>query len=61
MKRGVMRKVDDVALLEEELPGRDRCSDDADDQEHHVAQLAALRQLRNEKIPHRPSGSVDGP
>ncbi len=42
--------VDDVALLEEQLPGRDRGADDADDQQHHVAQLAARRQLRNDEV-----------
>ena len=35
--------VDDVALLEEQLPRRDGGADDADDQQHDVADLAARR------------------
>ena len=37
--------VDDIALLEEELPGRDRRADDGDDEQHHVAELGALREV----------------
>ena len=33
--------VDDVALLEEQLPGRDRRADDGDDEQHHLAELCA--------------------
>ena len=42
--------VDHVALLEEELPGRDRCADETDDQQHNVAHLAGGRELRNDEI-----------
>src|SRR5579863_7404146 len=41
--------VDDVALLEEELPGSDRRADDRDDEQHDLAQ-PPMRQLRNDKI-----------
>ncbi len=42
--------VDDVALLEEELPGRDGRADEADDEQHHVAELAGGRNLRLDEI-----------
>ena len=42
--------VDHVALLEEELPGRDRRADETDDEQHHVAHLSGFRDLRNEEI-----------
>ena len=41
--------VDDIALLEEQLPGRDRRADEADDDQHHVAELAG-RNLRHDQI-----------
>ena len=42
--------VDDVALLEEQLPWRHRGSDDGDDEQHHLAQLTALGHLRHEEV-----------
>ncbi len=42
--------VDDVALLEEQLPRRDRRADDGDDEQHDVAELSVLRQLRHDEI-----------
>ena len=42
--------VHDIALLEEQLPGRDRGADDADHEQHHIAQLRIGRPARNEEI-----------
>jgi hypothetical protein len=42
--------VDDIALLEKELPRRHRRADDRDDQQHHVAELAACGELRHDEI-----------
>ena len=42
--------VDDVALLEEQLPGGHRGADNADDQQHHVGQFATGRHLRDQKV-----------
>ena len=41
--------VDDIALLEEELPRRHRGADDRDDQQDHLARLAVRGKLRNRK------------
>ncbi len=42
--------VDDVALLEEQLPRRHGGADDGNDQQHHLAELGALGHLRHEEI-----------
>ena len=42
--------VDDIALLEEELPGRDGGADEADDEQHQVAHLAGRGDLRRDEI-----------
>ena len=39
--------VDHVALLEEQLPGRDGGADDSDDEQHDVGQRRFLRQMRH--------------
>ena len=43
--------VDDVALLEEQLPGRHRGADDGDDQQHHLRELGARGEPRHEEVP----------
>src|SRR5713101_6097292 len=40
--------VDDVALLEEQLPGRYCRADDGDDQQHHLVQRSVVRQPRHQ-------------
>jgi hypothetical protein len=51
MKRGVDPLVDDVALLEEQLPRGDGRAHDPDDQKHYGGQLpGAARQLRDGKV-----------
>ena len=42
--------INDVALLEEQLPRRDRGADAANDDQHHIAQLPARGQLGNDEI-----------
>ena len=42
--------VDHVALLEEQLPGRDRGPDDGDHQQHDVRDPGAGRKARHEQI-----------
>ncbi len=42
--------IDDIALLEEQLPGSHRGADDGDDQQHHFAQWYARRQPRDKKV-----------
>src|SRR6516165_10817016 len=42
--------VDDIALLEEQLPGRHRRVDDRNDQQYHLVQAAVRGQLRREEI-----------
>jgi hypothetical protein len=42
--------VDDIDLLEEKLPRGNCGADDGDDQQHDVAELAALGELRHDKI-----------
>src|SRR5208337_136136 len=41
--------VDDIALLEEELPWRHGRADQPDDEQHHIAELAR-RDLRNDEV-----------
>ena len=52
--------VDDVALLEEQLPRRDRRADDGDDQQHHVGELRAGGQLRHDEIVRDLADAADG-
>ncbi len=42
--------VDDVALLEEQLPGRHCRADDGDDQQHHLVQRSVVRQPRHQDL-----------
>jgi len=42
--------VDDVALLEEQLPGGDRGADDGDHQQHHVGEFRSGREARDDEI-----------
>ena len=56
--------VDDIALLEEQLPGRHGRADDRDHQQHHIREVRARRQLRDQEIvrdrrPRRPGHEED--
>src|SRR6202022_418190 len=42
--------VDDIALLKEQLPGRDRGADDGDDEQHHFIQRRPLRHLWHQHV-----------
>ena len=42
--------VDDIALLEEQLPRGHRGADDRDNKQHDFAELASVRHLRNQEI-----------
>jgi len=47
--------VDDVALLEKQLPGRHCRADDGDDQQHHLVQRSVVRQSRHQEVPDHPA------
>ncbi|KAK0349205.1 hypothetical protein LTR94_034101, partial [Friedmanniomyces endolithicus] len=47
--------VDQVALLEKQLPGRHGGADDRDDEQHHVRQMAARRQSGDDEIVDEPA------
>src|ERR1700730_12656454 len=42
--------VDDIALLKEQLPGRNRGADDGDDEQHHFIQRRPLRHLWHQHV-----------